>query len=144
MKCEKCNTNKADFYYSSNINGNVTEKHLCSKCAAEMGLTQNIYSHAGSIFEDMMGSFFGRRSLLSPVFDLSLPAMLFPRIELHIGNGTAPAETEKKAEVETDPELSKRREINMLREQMKKAADEENYEKAAEIKTKITELERSA
>ena len=32
MKCEHCGKNEATFYYKSNINGNVTEHHLCGDC----------------------------------------------------------------------------------------------------------------
>ena len=149
MKCEKCGKNEANFYYSSNINGNVTEKHLCTECAAEMGLTQDVYAYANNMFEDMMGGFFNRRSAFAPFGSFggfggfALPAMMFPRFEFRIGDGAAPAETEQKVETPADPEMKKRRELNMLREQMKKAAENEDYEKAAELKNKISEMEKA-
>ena len=37
MKCERCGRNEATFYYQSNINGRVTQVHLCPDCAAELG-----------------------------------------------------------------------------------------------------------
>lgn len=36
MLCEKCNKNIANVYLKNNINGNVTESHLCSSCAGEL------------------------------------------------------------------------------------------------------------
>ena len=33
MKCDRCGKNEATFYYKSNINGRVTETHLCPDCA---------------------------------------------------------------------------------------------------------------
>ncbi len=38
MKCDRCGKNDATFYYKSNINGRVTETHLCPDCARRHGL----------------------------------------------------------------------------------------------------------
>ena len=40
-----------------------------------------------------------------------------------------------------DPEISRRRELNMLREEMRRAAENEEYEKAAEIRDRIRKME---
>ena len=40
MRCDRCGKNEATFYYKSNINGKVEEKHLCSDCAEKLGYTQ--------------------------------------------------------------------------------------------------------
>ena len=37
MKCENCGNNEVTFVYRSNLNGKITEKHLCADCAAEQG-----------------------------------------------------------------------------------------------------------
>jgi len=37
MKCQECGKNEVNFHYSSNVNGSVTETHLCSDCAAKSG-----------------------------------------------------------------------------------------------------------
>ena len=42
---------------------------------------------------------------------------------------------------EVDEEMKKRREINILREQMQQAVKSEDYEKAAVLRDKIRELE---
>ena len=34
MKCDRCGKNEATFHYKTNINGRVTEAHLCPDCAA--------------------------------------------------------------------------------------------------------------
>ena len=39
MLCEKCNENEATFHYTEVVNGIMTQHHLCSECAAKMGLT---------------------------------------------------------------------------------------------------------
>lgn len=35
MLCEICGENEATFHYSEVVNGNKTEHHLCSECAAK-------------------------------------------------------------------------------------------------------------
>lgn len=42
MKCENCGKNEVTFIYQSNVNGQVTEKHLCSECAEKLGLTRQV------------------------------------------------------------------------------------------------------
>ena len=35
MKCTNCGKNNASYHYRYNINGTVTEAHLCPECAAK-------------------------------------------------------------------------------------------------------------
>ncbi len=160
MKCENCGNNEVNFNYRANISGKVTEKHLCSECAAKLGYTAPVYYGFNSMFDDFMSDFpmFGRRSVFSPFSHLMAPVMAIPRmfmmpmIDVSVGdNGDAPqavdtAETaeEKNAQtvkVKVDEKLAKKREINVLRREMNKAAREENYEKAIELRDKLRELE---
>jgi protein arginine kinase activator len=147
MKCSNCGRNEANFHYQSNINGQVTEAHLCSDCAAKLGYNNNLFFDTDHMFENMMSDFFGmgRRSL-SPFggFGLTMPTfavptMVLPRIEIKYGDGSGAQE--QKAETQADPEMKKRRELNMLKEQMKAAADAEDFEKAAQIRDSIKKLE---
>ena len=41
MRCDRCGKNEATFYYKSNINGKVTQVHLCPQCAEELGYTDS-------------------------------------------------------------------------------------------------------
>lgn len=154
MKCTNCGENNACYHYKYNINGKITEAHLCPDCARKMEGTGELkelndafaeFDNMFTGFDRMMdniwgGSFFGRG--LSPFSSFGIPSMTMPRIRIGI-----PAEkAQEKAETKTqnpavDPELSKKREINALREQMKAAAENEDYEKAAEIRDKIKKLE---
>ena len=34
MLCQNCGNHEADFHFNSNINGDITELHLCSECAS--------------------------------------------------------------------------------------------------------------
>ncbi len=148
MKCENCGKREANVYYSYTINGKHTEKHLCDECAAKLGINVDLFDSGEDMFGGLFESFFGRRAL-SPFggfgwSGFGMPTMLMPRIEISLdgARGAVEEKAEKKAESEADPELSKRRELNMLREQMKKAVEAEEFEKAAELRDKIKELDK--
>lgn len=64
MKCQHCNEREATTHIRKNINGEKTEMHLCSECAAELGVMDEFKTE--SFFND---SFFG--SLLGA----GIPAM---------------------------------------------------------------------
>ena len=42
MKCENCGKEEVSFHYTSNINGNITEKHLCADCAVKLGFDKKL------------------------------------------------------------------------------------------------------
>ena len=80
MKCEKCNEREANFFYTATINGDTTQRHLCSECAAEEGLDKVFRQQRDDVFSD----FFGRRSLFDSFFadPFSLMDGFFPRRSL--------------------------------------------------------------
>lgn len=142
MKCTNCGKNEANYHYTSNINGNVTERHLCSECAGKLGHEYDLFEDMDNMFENMLSGFFGRRSMLSPWGGFSrmmTPTLLMPRVEIVLKN-----EQQNAAETAADPEMQKAREINMLKSQMKEAAEQEDFEKAAEIRDQIKKLETEA
>jgi len=171
MKCQKCGRNEVNFHYSSNVNGNVTEKHLCSSCAEEsgydMGRMFDQMADFGGLFEGMLPM----RSGISGFIPLALPAIetdamtplmvadsrlpyiqanvMFPfTLQRRPGNieqdnscscGCGQNRTKgKDVGVEVDKEMSMRRELN---KQMRIAVENEEFEKAAELRDKIKELE---
>ena len=150
MKCEKCGKNIANYHYISDINGDVTEKHLCSACAGELEHETDLFSGAEQMMDSLFDSFFGRRSL--PAWGgfgrrMTMPALALPRIVVYVPEkaGQAAPETaapEKTEQEKVDPEMQRKRELNMLREQMRAAAEKEDFEKAAEIRDKIKKLEQ--
>lgn len=157
MKCSNCGKNEVSFYYTSNINGQVTKTALCAECAEKLGYTDNIgnmFARSERMMSDMMDGFFGRS--LSPFRSMSLFAPeIFglpgyeQRQEKAGQNETGSCSCGKNCECEApeqnspavDSELSKRREINALRHQMHLAARREDYEKAAELRDRISKLE---
>lgn len=158
MKCEKCNEKEATFFYSSNVNGDVTEKHLCSDCAREEGFGSALDYRPASMFDGMFDSFFSdffspRRSLLSafdsfgsPLRAIMAPAL--PRINIVIGQPQeqterAPlSEAEQKIPEDAGEDVKARREIAALKHQLQEAVAAENFEKAIELRDKLKELEK--
>ena len=152
MKCENCGKNEVTFVYQSNINGQVTEKHLCAECAEKLGYTQKLAAYSqrmtrnlfgGGLFEDFFTPFpslLGRmnRMLESPFDDFfaDMPALGAP----------AEARQEKPQETlleqEEQNQISKTRRLNALRMEMQKAVSEENFERAAELRDEIHSMEQ--
>ena len=157
MKCDNCGREEVNFHYTSNINGKVTEKHLCSECAAKLGYADDMFIDTDRVFENMLSGFFGGRSLLRPWggFGLGLPTMTMPRlrlprVEIKLDDGSCgcggSCECEEHAEKKaaqpgTDAEAVRRRELNALNEQMRRYAQDEEFEKAAEIRDRIRKMQ---
>lgn len=153
MKCENCGKNEVTFVYQSNINGQVTEKHLCSECAEKLGYTQKLAAHSqrmmqnffgGSLFDDFFTPFpslLGRmnRMLESPFDDFfaDMPALGAP------AEAEAPKPQETLLERTEQDEISKTRQLNALRMEMQKAVREENFERAAELRDQIHALDKT-
>lgn len=151
MKCMNCGKNDVNFYYTSNINGKVTKQQLCTECAEKLGYMQK----AGSLFSGRDMSFGG---MLDRLFDrsfspfanfglgardfMSLPWFEEPTAEAQCKcDGGCCGEKNQTVNEEADAELSRRREINALRYQMRTAAENEDFEKAAELRDRIKKLE---
>lgn len=148
MKCEHCGKNEVTFLYRSSVNGHVTEKHLCAECAEKLGYTQKLAAHSQRMmrsFEDFFTPFpslLGRgiRMLEDPFDDFfaDMPAL------------GAPAEPEAPQRSqdtllngEEQDRISKTRRLNALRLEMQKAVQEENFERAAELRDQIRSMERN-
>lgn len=153
MKCENCGKNEVTFVYQSNVNGQITEKHLCSECAEKLGYTQKLAAQSqrmmqnffgGGLFDDFFTPFpslLGRmnRMLESPFDDFfaDMPALGAP--------AEARQEPQKSQdtllEQEEQNQISKTRQLNALRMEMQKAVAEENFERAAELRDQIHSME---
>lgn len=155
MKCENCGKNEVTFVYQSNINGQVTEKHLCAECAEKLGYTQRLAAHSRSMMQNFFGgglfddfftpvpSLLGRmnRMLENPFDDFfsDMPAL------------GAPAEAKQEPqkprdtllEQEEQNKISQERRLNALRMEMQKAVAQENFERAAELRDQIHSLEKT-
>ena len=70
MKCQHCNEREATTHIRKNINGEKTEMHLCSECAAELGVmdefrTENFFND--SFFGSLLGAGIPAMNLLSGI-----------------------------------------------------------------------------
>lgn len=157
MKCDKCSEREATFYYSSDINGEKTERHLCADCAREEGfggaLDYRPMTMFGGMFDTVFGDFFmSPRSMISAFNMFGSPmrrmiAPVFPRVQIVIGEPrTAAAQQSSEAETkipeDAGEEVKARRELAALKAQLETAVKAEDFEKAIELRDRIRELEK--
>ena len=162
MLCQNCGKYEATTHVKRIVNGESAEAHLCSDCAKALGYN-DVFGGFGNTFGDLLGSFFGEpqvsaissRTLhcekcgntfndivnsgkigcadcYTTFYDKLLPSL--QRIHgktRHEGKNP----TIIKAEV-TNVENP----IEDLEEQLRIAIDEQNFEKAAQLRDKINEL----
>lgn len=153
MKCENCGKNEVTFVYQSNVNGHVTEKHLCADCAEKLGYTQKLAAHSqklmrnffgGGLFDDFFSPYpsllsRGLRMLEDPFDDFfaDMPALGAPAEQAQEPQKTQDTLLEQ----EERNQVSKTRQLNALRMEMQKAVQEENFERAAQLRDQIHALE---
>lgn len=160
MKCEHCGKNEVTFVYQSNINGQVTEKHLCADCAAKLGFTQRIAASRqrmmnsfGSLFSNPFGGLsdgFDQftaprlsmpeqfRQMLGEMFDNPLDDLFVDMPALGAPAKTPEAEQEPQAD---QNRFARLRQLNALRHEMDQAVQTENFERAAQLRDQIRALE---
>lgn len=146
MKCENCGRNEANFVYRSNINGRTEEHHLCQDCAEKLGYTQRFFSQQPS----MMDRFFGNNGFFN-----SMPSLMGRMLENPLDDffdampaiGAASAQDiqeEKKDRLlsrEEQSRFSYLRQMNALRLAQEKSIREEDFERAAQLRDQIRQLE---
>ena len=142
MKCENCGRNEVNFVYRSSINGRTEEHHLCQACAEKLGYTQRFFEQRPSIMDSFFGSMpsLMGRMLESPFDDFfdTMPAI-----------GAAPVQevqAEQKDNLmsgEEQSHFSYLRQMNALKQAQKKAIHEEDFERAAQLRDEIHELEEA-
>ena len=147
MKCQKCGSSEVSFHHSSNVNGCVTETHLCSKCAAESGYDIEKMFDLGSIFDGMipmqgLSGFMAipvlNANTVFPIKMRSMPGRI-DQDTLH-GCGCS-GSSARETNITIDEEMKMRRELNA---QMRAAVANEEFERAAELRDKIKALESAS
>ena len=162
MLCQNCGKYEATTHVKRIVNGESAEAHLCSDCAKALGYN-DVFGGFGNTFSEMLGSFFGEPQVsaissrtircekcgntfndivnsgkigcadcYTTFYDKLLPSL--QRIHgktRHEGKNP----TIIKAEV-TNATNS----IEDLEEQLRIAIDQQNFEKAAQLRDKINEL----
>lgn len=145
MLCDKCKKNTATYHSKTIINGIETNEHLCSECAKKMGKKIGIdnfgvFDVFGSPFIDDRD--FGFDMLPSSIFDDN-DGFIDARDRDRGILGNALDSIKKGAEKYNEEKSKVNPEIEKLKIELKDAVDKEDYEKAAELKKKITEKENN-
>lgn len=147
MRCDRCGKNEATFYYKSNINGKVTQVHLCHQCAEELGYTDSFRSAGmtGGLFGDFFSRPFG---MLEPFFSGLGSRMLteFPEPVDVLGQAreSTPAQEDTGDLLPRDERdaLTRQRKRNALQTQLNLAVQEERFEEAAKLRDELKALEK--
>ncbi|MBQ8533960.1 MAG: UvrB/UvrC motif-containing protein [Clostridia bacterium] len=153
MKCQKCNAAEATAYIKQNINGKVTEMHLCSDCAASLGYQG--FHNVVNPFEIFSSVFSPERKSVSSAKRCSKCNISFAEIVKTGRVGCPDCYTEFGQEL--DPTIKKihgnakhlnnthttlqsdEPTIEQLQNELQKAVEEQNYEQAAVLRDKIKE-----
>lgn len=162
MKCEKCKVTDATTHVKRIVNGEYEEYMLCADCAHEMGFDNVFDSSMPDMFGGLIKSIFGTalpaRSQATRCdvcgatygditntgkvgcahcYELFLSQIL-PSVKRIHGNtvhcGKRPC-VSAKAEVGSDNE------VDTLKAELSKAIEEQNFERAAELRDMINERE---
>ena len=161
MKCENCGVNTATTHIKKVINGVVTEQHLCQVCAAQKGLSSfgnnSLASMLASVFGDASGGFLPQSTkkcdacgcTFSDIVNSGLVGCpncytafydeLLPYLKRIHGSVTHVGKIPNRAPLSI---MNKKTEIEILRAQLNDLIIKEEFEKAAEIRDRIRELER--
>lgn len=162
MLCQNCGKYEATTHIKRIVNGESVQAHLCSDCAHALGYT-DVFGGFTSTFGDLLGSFFGEPTVsalssrtvrcekcgstfndivnsgkigcadcYTAFYDKLLPSL--QRIHGKTRHEGKVPRAVKAAEAEqTNP-------IDELQKQLAKAVEEQEFEKAAELRDKIKEM----
>ncbi len=158
MLCDDCKRNEASYHEVREINGYRTDVHLCSVCAQKRGvrnefslfdsllsgfgfesisspqkITSSVCSKCGHTLENYYATgLLGCKDCYDEFASYILPSLRNTQAKvLHVG---------KKPGVK--PAVVKNPEYDILKAQLLKCVEEEEYEKAAEIQEKIRKMEK--
>ena len=166
MKCQKCGANNANTHVKTIINGEFKEYDLCSECAHKLGYT-NVFADMDNDFSSLLGSFFtnvlpARTQATRCEFCGSTYAeiaktgqvgcancyklfadQLYPSIRRIHGNTTHCGKNSgRAAAAEKKPaEMTKEEKLADMKKQLDAAVQEQDFERAAELRDKIKEME---
>ena len=149
MKCDRCKKNEACCNSITNINGKVTEKHLCGECASK---DNEFEINSRSYLDDFMSDFKTSFSYFTNPFSSTM-LDFDDFFDNEFGNNFLKFNSSKENNNESEKTLksSKKKdeisenekkalELKKLDIQLKKAVVEERYEDAIILRDKIKEL----
>lgn len=167
MKCQNCNTKEANVHVTKIMNGEKSEIHLCEECARqkqEYGLSNTIGLSFPIAYLNIMDGIYevmsGAPQSSSEEISCQICGMTFedfrrtgrvgcgdcysmfsnnmlPLIKRVHGNFQHNGKIPKR----TGGVIKVKRSVEKFKEELKKLVENEEYEKAAEVRDKIKELE---
>ncbi len=161
MLCQNCGKYEATTHVKRIVNGESAEAHLCSDCAKALGYN-DVFGGFGNTFGDLLGSFFGepqvsaissrtiRCEKCGNTFNdiansgkigcadcyVTFYDKLLPSLQRIHGK----TRHEGKNPTIIKAEVTNVNPIEDLEEQLRIAIDEQNFEKAAQLRDRINEL----
>lgn len=148
MKCQNCGNYEATFHYKSNINGTITEQHLCQACAqgAEGSVFAKSLAENGQMFKTGLfgDSIFGGNFHPALAQFFEMPTLMDGFFGAPVEHTAAPPTEQSAARIPADAgaDVKKRRELNRLRNEMRAAVKSESFERAAELRDQIYRMEK--
>lgn len=138
MICDRCKKNIATTYIKTNINGNVTEKHLCGECARveDMGESNYINGFFDDFFTPSLD--FGFSLPFMPSFSFA-GATKSNSILDQAKNSIKIGADKFREDMKKSPNMLK---IQNLRAELNEAVSNEDYEKASKLKREIDDLQK--
>lgn len=167
MLCQHCHKNEATTHIKTMINGDYAEYRLCPECAQELGYGE-MFPDLTADFGGLLGSFFSalparsgatRCKMCGSTLDSikksgkvgcamcydTFYSELMPTIRNVHGNtehlGKNPVKLASAEDKADEPKTAD--ELDNLKTVLKKAIEDENFERAAELRDKIKEREGS-
>lgn len=158
MLCNECGKNEANVHFTQIINGKKTESHLCDECAKKNQSFSNFSME--NLFSAMLNNTFGGSTTYLPTkscpncgmtyeqfrsvgkfgcsgcIDTFKPKLL-PAIKNIQGYNSHVGKIPKRA----GGNYKLQKDLERLKSELKQMIDQEEYEKAAELRDKIRELE---
>lgn len=158
MMCDQCGKNPATMHYTSIINGEKTERHLCAQCAQEQNIALTQSFDIGQLLSGFMADGMQQAQRVPVCPKCGMDLRTFQK-----GGLLGCAECYKTFQPQLEPLLNRihghvrhvgktpsraggtikaQREIDRLAQDLKKAVAAENFERAAELRDTIRDLER--
>lgn len=163
MKCQNCHVAEATIHVKEVKNDEVTELHLCEKCAREKGfhamvekgklsiasqlvwMAENLYPEGSSRIGTVKCSECGLKySEFMKTGRLGCPVCyqdFGPQLKQILRRVHGTVRHVGKAPGKEGEQFERRREIQELHEKLERAIEREEYEKAAEIRDRIRGME---
>lgn len=162
MLCQNCKKNEATTHIKRIVNGETAEMHLCPQCAEALGYN-SVFPNFGLNLGDLFGGFFGETPvsrLSSKVLrcekcgcsfdDIAKSGMVgcadcyktfYDKLEPSLRRIHGQTEHRGKFPQGASEEVKNAHRLAELKAELNKAIDEQNFERAAQLRDEIRETE---